>query len=96
MFAKQGKDFTSGPIFSRMILFVIPLILTGILQLFYSMADHAIVGKFSGDEYALAAVGAVGAILLCALSLFTLPSLAFAAYHLVLSLLFLLISKLLV
>lgn len=41
-----------------MILFVIPLILTGILQLFYNMADHAIVGKFSGDEYALAAVGA--------------------------------------
>ena len=54
---KRKKDFTSGPIFSRIILFVLPLLLTSIIQHFYSMADSIVVGKFSGDNLALAAVG---------------------------------------
>ncbi len=52
----RNKDFTEGPIFSRMILFVIPLVLTGILQYSYGIADSIVVGRFSGDNHALAAV----------------------------------------
>ncbi len=51
------KDFTEGPIFWRITLFALPIMLTGILQICYGMADNIIVGKFSGDPLALAAVG---------------------------------------
>lgn len=55
--AKEKPNFTEGAIFGRMILFVIPLILTGLLQIAYNMADNIVVGNFSGDPDALAAVG---------------------------------------
>ena len=45
-----------------MFLFVIPIILTGLLQAAYNMADHIVVGRWSGDANALAAVGATGAL----------------------------------
>ena len=48
---------TEGPIFGRMILFALPIMLTGILQTLYTMADNIIVGQFSGDPTALGAVG---------------------------------------
>ena len=54
---KQRKDFTTGPIFFRLTTFAIPIMLTGLLQTFYSMADNIVVGQFSGDANALAAVG---------------------------------------
>ncbi|MBQ8302192.1 MAG: MATE family efflux transporter [Clostridia bacterium] len=57
MAAKQKRDLTEGPLFLPMIMFVIPIILTGMLQIVYNMADNIVVGRFSGDEYALAAVG---------------------------------------
>ena len=57
--AQKGKnrDFTQGPLFWRLFLFAVPLMLSGLLQVGYSMADNIIVGKFSGDDLALAAVG---------------------------------------
>jgi Na+-driven multidrug efflux pump len=57
MLSKPRKDFTDGPIFFRMIAFAIPVMLTGVLQILYSMADNMVVGKFSNDIYALGAVG---------------------------------------
>ena len=45
-----------------MIQFVIPIILTGMLQIFYNMADNIVVGQFSGDELALAAVGSTSSL----------------------------------
>lgn len=54
---KQKKDFTTGPIFFRLTTFAIPIILTGLLQIFYNMADNIVVGQFSSDPNALAAVG---------------------------------------
>ncbi len=54
---KIKKNFTEGPIFFRITLFAIPLMLTGILQICYNMADNIIVGQFSNDPVALAAVG---------------------------------------
>lgn len=54
---KIKKNFTEGPLFFRITWFAIPLMLTGILQICYNMADNIIVGKFSNDPVALAAVG---------------------------------------
>ncbi len=56
------KNFTEGPIFTRIIAFAIPLILTGFLQLVYGMADTIVVGRFSGDGDALAAVGSTSTL----------------------------------
>lgn len=54
-------DMTNGPIFSKIILFSFPLMLTGILQLFFNAADVVVVGKFAGS-LALAAVGSTGSL----------------------------------
>ena len=61
-FSKAKSSLTDGPIFSKMILYVLPIMLTGILQLLYNMADHVVVGQFSGDETALAAVGSTASL----------------------------------
>jgi len=51
------RDFTEGPLFWRLFLFAVPLMLSGLLQVGYSMADNIVVGGYSGDDLALAAVG---------------------------------------
>lgn len=55
--AISKRDFTEGPLFTRLFMFAVPLMLSGLLQVGYNMADNIVVGKFSGDEFALAAVG---------------------------------------
>lgn len=55
-------DMTNGPIFSKILLFSLPLMLTGILQLLFNAADMIVVGKFSGS-LALAAVGSTGSLI---------------------------------
>lgn len=55
-------DMCSGPLFSRMLVFTVPLICSGILQLFFNAADIIVVGKFSG-EHALAAVGSTSSLI---------------------------------
>jgi len=46
-----------GSLFKSIVRFAVPLMLSGILQLFFNAADVVVVGKFAGDE-SLAAVGA--------------------------------------
>lgn len=58
----KSRDFTTGPLFRQMILFVLPVMLTGVLQVFYNMADSIVVGQFSGDPDALAAVGSTASV----------------------------------
>jgi Na+-driven multidrug efflux pump len=53
---KYELDMCNGPLFSKIVLFSIPLILTGILQLLYNAVDIVVVGQFVGSN-ALAAVG---------------------------------------
>ena len=53
----KRANFTEGAIFSKMMVFAFPIMITGILQLLYNSADHIIVGRFSGDPNALGAVG---------------------------------------
>ncbi len=58
----KRAPLTEGPIFSKMLLFALPIMLTGILQLLYNSADSIIVGRFSGDPNALGAVGSTGSV----------------------------------
>jgi len=62
MVVTKGKpNFTEGPIFNRLLLFTLPIIASSLLQVLYNMADNIVVGQFSGDESALAAVGQTSA-----------------------------------
>ncbi len=49
-------------LFLKLILYAIPIMLTGLLQLLYNTADQIVVGQFSGDPNALAAVGSSSAL----------------------------------
>ena len=53
-------DMVNGPIFSQVLRFALPLMLSGILQLLYNAADVVVVGRFAGPT-ALAAVSSTGA-----------------------------------
>ena len=64
-------DFTNGNIFKKMIVFTIPLILSTLLQLFYSSADLFTVSNFGGGENSMNAVGANGSLINLIVALFT-------------------------
>lgn len=68
---RKSVDATEGPIFSKMVAFVIPLMLTNLMQQLYSMADSMVVGKFSGDTEALAAIGSTSTFIALVTALFT-------------------------
>lgn len=54
-------DMTSGGLARKIILFTIPLMLSGVLQSLYNVADMVVIGRFVGDD-ALSSVGAAGVI----------------------------------
>ena len=58
---KNTINMTEGPFLRKILVFAIPLVLTGILQLIYNTADTVIVGRFAGKE-SLAAVGATASL----------------------------------
>ncbi len=62
-------DMTNGPVFSKIVLFSLPLMVTGILQLLFNAADVVVVGKFAGSA-SLAAVGSTGALINLLVNLF--------------------------
>ena len=69
--SKYEMDMTSGNLFKKIIIYTIPIILTGVLQLLYNAADVAIVGKFAQDsERALAAVTSTGSLTYLVVSIF--------------------------
>lgn len=55
-------DMCHGPILGKLLIFTIPLMLSGILQLLFNAADIIVVGKFAGS-HALAAVGATNSLI---------------------------------
>lgn len=57
----QRRSFTEGGLFFKILLFALPIMATSILQMLYAAADNIVVGRFSGDEVALAAVGCTSA-----------------------------------
>ncbi len=59
---KAGSaNLLEGPLVKGILLFAVPIMITGMLQQLFNFADTAIVGKFA-DETALAAVGTNGEI----------------------------------
>ena len=58
---RNNANMLQGPLFSGIILYTIPIILTSILQLLFNAADLVVVGRFCGS-ISVAAVGATGAI----------------------------------
>ncbi|MCI2000994.1 MAG: MATE family efflux transporter [Clostridia bacterium] len=62
-------DMCSCPLFSGILLFVIPLMFSNILQLFFNAADVIVVGRFVGKE-SLAAVGSTTSIVFLMINLF--------------------------
>lgn len=54
-------DMCHGPLFRKILVFTLPLILSGILQLLFNAADVIVVGQFAGSE-SLAAVGSTSSL----------------------------------
>ena len=59
---KNEIDMCNGPLFGKVLIFSLPLMLSGILQLLYNAADVAVVGRFAGSQ-SLAAVGSTGSLI---------------------------------
>lgn len=53
---EDRQDLTSGSIWSKMLFFSIPLVVTNFLQVLFNMADIAVIGQFAGSI----SLGAVG------------------------------------
>jgi len=67
--AKYEMDMTTGALLPKVLMFSLPLMLSGILQLLFNAADIIVVGKFAGDQ-ALAAVGSTGSLINLILNMF--------------------------
>ena len=65
----NSNSMREGPIFKSVIIYTIPIILTGLLQLLFNAADLIVVGWFSGSD-SVAAVGATGALTNLIINLF--------------------------
>ncbi len=55
-------NMTEGALLPKVLMFSLPLIASGILQLLFNAADMVVVGRFAGKEY-LAAVGSTGSLI---------------------------------
>lgn len=66
---KYEMDMCNGPLFQKIVIFYIPLMFSGVLQLLFNAADMVVVGKFAGDD-SLAAVGSTSALINLIVSVF--------------------------
>lgn len=55
-------DMCNGPLFGKIIIYTLPLIAAGILQLLFNTADMVVVGRYAGSN-ALGAVGATSSLI---------------------------------
>ncbi len=62
MAKRYEMDMTEGALLPKVLMFSLPLIASGILQLLFNAADMVVVGRFAGKEY-LAAVGSTGSLI---------------------------------
>lgn len=58
----KTTDMTQGPLLKQIVLYTIPIILTGILQLLFNAADLVVVGQYRGS-ISVGAVGATGSVI---------------------------------
>ncbi len=57
----NSLDMTRGPLFKKVIIYTIPIIISNLLQLFFNAADIIVVGQYCGS-LAVAAVGSNGSL----------------------------------
>ncbi len=67
--APAADQWSKAGFSKKMILYTIPIVLTGILQLLFNAADLIMVGNFCGS-LSVAAVGATGALINLLVNLF--------------------------
>lgn len=60
--SKNEMDMCSGNLFKKIVIFAIPLMLSGILQLLYNAADLIVVGNF-GSSNSVGAIGNTGSLI---------------------------------
>lgn len=64
MTTQKTLDMTTGPFLKKIILFSLPIVLSGLLQILFNAADTVVVGQFSSDgDFAVSAVGSTGALI---------------------------------
>ncbi len=66
---RYSLDMTKGPWLKKILIFSLPLMLTGLLQMVYNTADIVVVGRFAGAA-SLAAVGATSSLIHLILNVF--------------------------
>ena len=59
---KYEIDMCNGALLSKILVFTLPLIASGILQLLFNAADMVVAGRYAGSE-ALGAVGATSSLI---------------------------------
>ncbi len=62
-------NMTEGPILKKMLLFSLPLMASGVLQLLFNAADVVVVGRFAGDN-SMGAVGSTSSLINLFVNLF--------------------------
>lgn len=62
-------DMCNGPLLGKILIFAIPLMLSGILQLLFNAADIIVVGRYAGSQ-ALAAVGSTSSLINLLINIF--------------------------
>ena len=68
---KNEIDFTSGSLLKKMIIYALPIIGVNVLQLLFTTADLSVLGIFTKNDNALAAVGAATPIVNLLIGFFT-------------------------
>lgn len=67
--SRRSMNLCEGPFFRKILLYAIPIILTGLLQLLFNAADLVVVGRY-GHANAIGAVGVTGALINLIVNLF--------------------------
>lgn len=62
-------DMCNGPLLGKILIFAIPLMLSGVLQLLFNAADIIVVGRYAGSQ-ALAAVGSTSSLINLLINIF--------------------------
>ena len=67
--SRRNVEMCKGPLLKNIIIYTVPIIFTGVLQLLFNAADLIVVGHFKGST-SVAAVGATGALINLLVNLF--------------------------
>ena len=62
MSRENSVDMLSGPITGKILIFVVPVILSGVLQLLFNAADIVVLGRFGGND-SMADVGSTSSVI---------------------------------